>query len=102
MQKLERAVENLIKAVGKIHPVIQTLKQCHPKPPRKTRAKKEVVTESEVVTSAVTPAATTTAAAAEETLAAKTDRIKKIKFVKGSQEAKDFMNMLRQRRQAKK
>ena len=100
MQKLERAVENLIKAVGKIHPVIQTLKQCHPKPPRKTRAKKEVVTESEVVTSAVTPAATTTAA--EETLAAKTDRIKKIRFTKGSQEAKDFMNMLRQRRQAKK
>ena len=27
---------------------------------------------------------------------------KRIKFAKGSQEAKDFMNMLRQRRQAKK
>ena len=96
MQKLERAVENLIKAVGKIHPVIQTLKQCHPKPPRKTRSKREKVdaTVEQAVAVAVEPEAAP--AVATET------KNKRIKFTKGSQEAKDFMNMLRQRRQAKK
>ena len=90
MQKLEKAVENLIKAVGKIHPVIQTLKQCHPKPPRKPRAKREKVD------------ATIETSVAEAPEAAVIAVNKKIKFTKGSQEAKDFMNMLRQRRASKK
>ena len=96
MQKLERAVENLIKAVGKIHPVIQTLKQSIVKPPQRRNAKTKYELEpiaaeamKEVVTKEVEPSV-----AAKES--------KKGKFTKGSQEAKDFMDMLRQRRKAKK
>ena len=96
MNKLERAVENLIKAAGKVHPAIQAMKQCIPasnKTGRRARkyivAEPEVEETKEVVTREVEPAV-----AAKES--------KKGKFTKGSQEAKDFMDMLRQRRKAKK
>ena len=91
MNKLERAVENLIKAAGKVHPAIQAMKQCHPKPPRKPRAKREKVDATIETSVAEAPAAAAVIAVN-----------KKIKFTKGSQEAKDFMNMLRQRRASKK
>ena len=95
MQKLERAVENLIKAVGKIHPVIQTLKQSIVKSPRRRNAKTK--SELEPIAAEVMKEAAVTAATEPITT-----KNKKIKFTKGSQEAKDFMNMLRQQRAAKK
>ena len=94
MQKLERAVENLIKAVGKIHPVIQTLKQSVVKPPKRRNAKTKLELEPIAAEVMQQKEATVT-----EPVAIKN---KRIKFTKGSQEGKDFMNMLRQRRQAKK
>ena len=99
MQKLERAVENLIKAVGKIHPVIQTLKQLIVKPPQRRNAKTKLELEP-IAAEAMKEAAVT--AATEVTTEPITTKNKRIKFTKGSQEAKDFMNMLRQRRAAKK
>ena len=96
MQKLERAVENLIKAVGKIHPVIQTLKQSIVKPPQRRNAKTKLELEP------IAAEAMKEAAATEVTTEPITTKNKRIKFTKGSQEAKDFMNMLRQRRAAKK
>ena len=100
MQKLEKAVENLIKAVGKIHPVIQTLKQSIVKPPQRRNAKTKL--ELEPIAAEAMKEAAVTAATTEVTTEPITTKNKRIKFTKGSQEAKDFMNMLRQRRAAKK
>jgi hypothetical protein len=112
MNKLDAAVNCLIKAASKVHPLIHAIKATQPKPTRKPRAKRFKLPAEEEPSAVVaeTPLRkhrtrrfklpASEEAVAEPTAAAETKGSTR-KFTKVSQEAKDFMNMLRQKRKGK-
>ncbi len=107
MNKLEKAVNCLIKAASRVHPLIHALKVSQPKPTRKPRTVRrpkmyDGATEAKEALDekAATENPTKASNLLEESIVGKDS--KKKHFAKGSQEAKDFMNMLRLRRKGKK
>ena len=105
MLKLESAINCLIKAASKVHPLIHAIKQSQPKPARKPRTKRYKFPDPEAETKAAAaePAVTEEPkkANAELTASITGSESKRKHFAKGSQEAKDFMNMLRMKRKSK-
>jgi len=105
MNKLEKAVNSLIKAASKVHPLIHALKQCNPKPPRKPRTRRpkmyDGATEAKEALEEKAVTENPKKASAELTSSITGAESKRKRFAKGSQEAKDFMNMLRLRRKGK-
>ena len=100
MNKLEKAVNTLIKAAAKVHPLIHALKQSAPKAPRKPRTRRPKMYDgASEAAEAIKEISSTTTTAEDKPVVAES---KKRRFAKGSQEAKDFMNMLRLRRKGKK